>query len=140
MERRTMYLIGGLVVACILCSCIGLIAMIATGGLAALGLTGPATDAGESFMVALRDRDYNGAYNLCDPALQAELGGVEGLQTLVEAGSATPASWSFNSRQVSGNTATLSGSMTFANGQSGQVDLTLLNSGSSWLLTSFNLR
>ena len=140
MERRTMYIIGGLVGACILCSCIGLIVMVATGGLAALGLTGPAADVGESFMVALRDRDYNTAYRLCDPALQAELGSVEGLQLLVEAGSATPATWSFNSRQVSGNTATLSGNMTFESGQSGQVDLTLSSSGDSWLLTSFNLR
>lgn len=140
MERRTMYLIGGLVGACILCSCIGLIAMMATGGLAALGLTGPSAEVGESFMAALRDRDYNTAYNLCDPALQAELGGVEGLQTLVEGGSATPSTWSFTSREVSGNTATLSGSMTFENGNSGQVDLTLANSGSSWLLTSFYLR
>ena len=140
MERRTMYIIGGLVGACILCSCIGLIVMVATGGLAALGLTGPAADVGESFMVALRDRDYSTAYSLCDPALQVELGSVEGLQSLVEAGSATPATWSFNSRQVSGNIATLSGNMTFENGQSGQVDLTLINSGSSWLLTSFNLR
>lgn len=135
-----MYIIGGLVGACILCSCIGLVIMAATGGLAAFGLTGPAAEVGESFMAALRDGDYTTAYNLCDPALQVELGSVEGLQSLVEAGSATPASWSFSSRQVNGNNATLSGDMTFENGQSGQVDLTLINSDGSWLLTSFNLR
>ncbi len=134
-------LIGCVVVAVV----VGVIALacVALGGtaiLAGLGLTQPAATAGDAFMTALRDGDYDQAYSLCSPGLQKELGSAQDLQELIENGDAQPSQWSFTSRNISGDTGQLDGNVTLTGDRPGTVIIKLVKVGDAWKINGFNLK
>ncbi len=136
MNKKLLLIVGGLLAVCV----VGFIAVDAAGGALAIGGTQPAAKVGDSFMTALKSGDYAQAFGLCSPELQNKLQDAKGLQSMIEAGKAQPASWTFNSRNLSNGTAELAGDVTFAGGQTGNVSLVLGKSGSDWRVTGFNLK
>jgi hypothetical protein len=123
---------GGLLLVCIL------IAVVAAAG----GIVGtqPVADAGNAFLNALKQSNYDQAYSLCSPELQTKLGSAQQLKATVEQGKAQPVSWSFNSRSMSGNSGDLEGSVTMIGGVKGTVTLSLVKSGGAWKIIGFNLQ
>lgn len=112
--------------------------LIVAGG-SALVLTGGVTDAGNAFMSALRDGDYDTAYTLASPTLQADLGSADALQGGIERGQVIPTDWSFSSRNRNNNEGDLSGSVTFASGSDGRVALRLVRIDSEWRVEAIDL-
>jgi hypothetical protein len=139
-NRKTILIIVAVVLVLCIC-CVGIVIVVGLmGGLTALGLTQPAADAGEAFMTALKDNDFDKAYNLCTPALQRELQNARALETRVKNGKVQPTQWSFSSRNISGDQAQLDGSVTFVGNKEGTVRLTLTQVGGEWKVVGFNLR
>lgn len=102
------------------------------------------TKVGTDFMTALKDGDYETAYGLCHPDLQANIGTVADLKAGIEANAAQPKDWSFSSVNTTTDadkvtTATLEGSVTYQDGRSGGVTLELVQDGDTWVIVSFNL-
>ena len=59
MNRKTILIIVAVVLVLCIC-CVGIVIVVGLmGGLTALGLTQPAADAGEAFMTALKDNDFD---------------------------------------------------------------------------------
>ena len=140
MNRKVLLIIGAVLLAlCLLCGLIiGAVTLFPI--VLGFGATQPAADAGEAFMTALKSGSYPQAYGMCAPALQQELKSPQGLQQLVTNGKVQPASWSFSSRNVNGNSAQLDGTATFANGTQGTVRIVLAQNGSVWQVVGFNLK
>jgi len=136
MNRKVLLIIGAVLLALCAVCVVFFVAVFALG----LGATQPAADAGEAFMTALKSGSYPQAYGMCAPALQQELKSPQGLQQLVTNGKVQPASWSFSSRNVNGNSAQLDGTATFANGTQGTVRIVLAQNGSVWQVVGFNLK
>ena len=136
MNRKTILIIGGVILAlCLVCVCI-IVAAVALG----FGATQPAATAGENFMTALKNGDVAGAYNLCTPALQRELGSAQGMQTRITNGRVQPTQWSFSSRNINNDTAQLDGTVTFTGNREGNVTLVLAQVGGEWKISGFNLK
>ena len=131
-------IVVGVLVLC--CALIGVFVLV-TGGTAvgaALGLTQPAVDAGNEFMQALKDEDYEKAYDLCAPNIQEELGSVEGLQDFIESAERQPEEWKFSSREVNNDVADLSGPATFRFGEA-TLTLQLTKLGDNWKVNTFGI-
>jgi hypothetical protein len=138
-NRKTLtYVAIGCGVVAVLCIC-AFIAVFALGLGGALALTQPAADTGEAFMTALKNGDYAGAYKLCAPSLQRELGSAQRLQQLIEGGRARPTQWAFTSRDVNNDRAALTGTVTMIGGE-GTVALSLINTGGEWKIVAFDLK
>ena len=136
MNRKTLLIIGAVILGlCLVCVCV----ITAAVGLGLLG-TQPTATAGENFMTALKNGDAAGAYNLCTPALQRELGSAQGLDTRIKNGKVQPTAWSFSSRNVNNDTAQLDGTVTFTGNREGNVTLVLAQVGGEWKISGFNLK
>jgi len=117
------------------------IALLAMGlGCGAVNDIQQATAAGDSFMTALRDSDYAGAYAHSAPALQTELGSADKLKTVVEGGNVHPTKWSYSNRTVSGDQAVLDGDVTFTGDRQGTLHLVAQKSGSDWKVAGMNMK
>jgi hypothetical protein len=139
MSRRTIFIIVGAVVGvCVICGAIGVFA--AAVAVPAIALTQAPADQGEKFMTLLKQGDYDGAYDLCTPALQKKLGNGNGLGKLITGGNSQPAKWGINNRNLSGDRADLKGDVTFTNSRAGTLDLGLLKVGSAWKVDSFEMK
>ncbi|MEO6457696.1 MAG: hypothetical protein ABIO92_05415 [Chloroflexia bacterium] len=103
-----------------------------------MGLTQPAVDAGEKFMAALRDGNYDRAFELSTPSLQQEVGDAQMLRDALE--SKQPTKWSFTSRNIQNDIATLGGTTTYANNEPGQVEMELRKVGNDWMVSFINLK
>ncbi len=136
MNKKVVLIIGAVLLVC----CAGIVAVAALGGLAALGTTQPAAQAGENFMSALKAGDYSKAYDLCAPDLQSELKDVQGLETMITGGNVQPSKWNFTSRNVNNDTAQVEGNVTFTGDRSGTVSLVLNKMGNDWKVTGFHLK
>ena len=136
MNTKTILIIGAVVVMLCVCAFAAIIGIAILGG---VGLTQPSADVGEKFMTALKAGDYDSANGLCHPALQQKVGGAAGLKRLVESGKAQPSKWSFSSRNVNNDEATLEGTVTMAGGE-GTVKLDLVKVGNDWKIIAFNLQ
>ena len=132
--RSPLLIIGIIVLAVVLICGIG--GALLVGGV--LNATQPIANAGEAYMTALRDGDYNRAYDLSAPALQQEAGSAEGLQTVL--GTKPLASWSFNSRNISNNQGSLEGTTTYTDGSTGTVTMALTQVGSDWKVSGISLK
>jgi hypothetical protein len=103
-----------------------------------INATQPVANAGDAFMAALRDGDYNKAYDLSAPALQQEAGNAEGLQAAL--GTKPVASWNFTSRNISNNQGSLEGTTTYTDGSTGTVTMALTQVGNDWKVSGVSLR
>lgn len=133
---RTVIIIIGAVVA-VLCLC-GIVGTVLFGG-AIFGATQPAADKAEEFLVNIRDGRYGVAYELMSPGLQNQFPNGAAMGQRIEQVGVKPQTWSFNNRSVNNNTAEISGSVTFANGNRGTVEIELVNQGGTWFVDGFNL-
>jgi hypothetical protein len=97
-------------------------------------------DVGDEFLTALRDSDYQAAYNLAAPTLQSELRNADALRVRITERRLTPQSWSFNSRSIDNNVGRASGTVTYADGREGTVNLNFINDGNAWKISGFNLQ
>jgi hypothetical protein len=105
-----------------------------------MGATQPLADSGERFMTALKDGDYRKAYEMASPGLQKELQDPAGLERIVKGGNVQPATWSFSSRNISGDQGELKGTTTLTGGRPGEVAVVLGKVGSDWKITGFRIR
>lgn len=103
-----------------------------------MSATQPVVNAGEAYMMALRDGDYTRAFEMSDSALQQEVGDAEGLQAALSQRQLS--GWSFTSRAINNAQGTLSGTTTYTNGETGTVDMTLTQVGNDWKVAGINLR
>lgn len=106
--------------------------------LVVLKATGPAADVGESFLVALRDRNYRAAYNLCTNDLQAEIGSADDLRNLLEDNDAVPVSWTITSRKIENDQAQLLGNGSFSGGREADIEIVLDKVENTWLVSGFH--
>lgn len=119
-----------------------LIGLVAVAALAAaivtlvFSLTRPVVEAADTFMGALRDGDYSRAFSQSAPALQRELGGAEGYGRGI--GPYRPATWSWSQRSIRNGIGRVSGSVTYQNGTSGTVRLTMHQVDDSWRVEGYS--
>ncbi|MCA1553323.1 MAG: hypothetical protein LC737_02990 [Chloroflexi bacterium] len=110
------------------------------GGLDTIQVTAVGTD----FMTRLKNGDWNGAYNLCTPELQKELGSAANLNKRITDGKAQPASWSFadfSSITPTSSDAQIDGTATFSGNRTGTLRLVLDRVGANqWKISGFNLQ
>jgi hypothetical protein len=136
MNKKILLIIGGVaLVFCLLCV-IFFVVVFALG----MGATQPAASAGEAFMTALKNGDHAGAYNLCSPALQRELGNAGSLGTRIKNGKVEPTAWTFSSRDINNDTGQLDGTVTFTGNREGTVRLVLTQVGGEWKISAFSLK
>jgi hypothetical protein len=128
--KRLLVLLG-----IVLVLCIALFAFPIVGGLL---LTQPVAAAGDSFMAALRDSDFDAAYVLMTPELQSELESAQGLQNFIVANGVQPASWSFLSRSVNNDEGQLEGTLTTTANVELNVRLVLYNVGGQWKIAGMH--
>jgi hypothetical protein len=134
-RRRSPLLIIGIIVVAFLLLCGVGVALLIGGVFAA---TQPVANAGDAYMTALRDADYNKAFDLSTPSLQQEAGNADGLKAALS--SKKPASWSFTSRNISNNQGSLSGTTSYADGTTGTVDMVLNQVGNDWKVAGISLK
>jgi len=102
-----------------------------------LRATGPAYDAAESFMTALKDKDYPAAYDLCTRSLQQEVEGVQNFRRAIESNKANPVSWNFTSRSVNNDQAVISGDGVFTAGRQADIEVDLQKVDGAWKVYRF---
>lgn len=132
--RRILLIVGGIVLLLV----IGCVVLFGSVIGAVFGLTQPAVDAGDKFMAALRDGDYNRAYDLSHSSLQQQVGTADDLRQALEL--RAPATWSFTTRNINNGIATLQGSTTFKDGASGTVDMELRQESGAWKVSFVDLK
>jgi hypothetical protein len=138
MNKKTIFIIVGVVV--VLCCCLigAIVAVSSLGVFGGLAGTQPAVDVGDKFMNSLKDGNYDAAFATLHPALQQKIGNAQGLKRMVESGKAQPTKWSYSSRSVNNDTASLEGTASMLGGN-GTLSIELLKSGDVWKITSFDL-
>ena len=130
--------VGALAVLC--CIAVIVILLVTGGGAFALFNTlKPVSDAGDSFMGALRDSNYKAAYEICSPALQKELGTSENLRKMIEENNVKPVKWNFNSTDMKNENGELKGTVTLTENRAGSVHIYLVKTPNGWKIKSFNI-
>jgi hypothetical protein len=109
------------------------------GGCVALifSLTRPVVTAGDTFMTALKDGDFETAYAMGTPALREELGSPQRLEELF--GARRPVSWSWWNRQIQNQTGSVAGRVTYTGGGESEVVLFLLAVAGDWKVSGFRM-
>ena len=117
---------------------IGCIAFFAITFFAASNLTQPMTNAGESFLTAVRDGNYPAAFALCTPALQQELGDAQQFASSMQDIKLTK--WDFSSRRIENNTGYLEGTATLSGGKQASLQLALDQVNGDWKVSGYNIQ
>jgi len=122
------------------------IVLIVVGGLALFGgglflilswALGPMVQSGDSFMAALRDRQFEQAFALTTPSLQREVGDAARMGGSI--GNYQAAEWSWSQRSVRNGVGRLEGSVTYGAGRSGSVRLQLQQVDGQWRVEAYSL-
>ena len=120
-----------------------LLALLFASGCGAVDAGKDLADQGNAFMTALKDGDFQAAYDQMTPELQQEIGSVTDLQNMIVDNAATPTKWSLSSVNMSTeeglNKGTLEGSVDYADGKSGTVNLEYVQQDGAWKMLSFSL-
>lgn len=135
MNKKVILIIVGVVALFCVCAIVGVVLF---GG-AIFATTQPAVDVGDQFMNALKGGNYDAAFATFHPALQQKVGNAQGLKRLIESGKAQPTKWSFTSRNVNNDTASLEGTVSMTGGD-GALSIELLKVNDGWKITAFNLK
>jgi hypothetical protein len=129
--------------ACICAACVPLLITLGFGvgiGGLVIGEVRPMTQAGDAFLTAVSEGDYEQAYNLCSNSLQQELGSATGLKQIIERENRDyiPINWRFESMSMRSSDGETRGRVTYEDGARGTVELTYVNSRDAWLVSSFS--
>ena len=128
-----------------------ILGLVALGGCCVIGIaaivfiafqaTAGVAEAGDDFMNALKDGNYQTAYNMFSDDLKADVGGVENFQTSYLSLSpelrVDPESWSFSSRNIENDQGELSGEVTMKDGTKADVSLIFNKNGDEWELIGY---
>ncbi|MDX1994246.1 MAG: hypothetical protein SF029_17805 [bacterium] len=101
--------------------------------------TQPITEAGSTFLSALRAEDYPGAYRLLTGDFQERVDSPTGLRTLITEADAMPVIWSVNFRQIINSVAELGGNLTTTSGVQHSVRLQLRREDGEWRVADYSL-
>lgn len=113
MTRKRLLTVGA--IGCAIC---GITALMIVGVVALVfSLTAPLSNTGDMFFTALREGDYNRAYNLTHSDMRARLGSAERLSILAREYRLEPVSWWYWQQSIRNNTGRLEGQMTLENGE-----------------------
>jgi hypothetical protein len=120
-----------------------LLALVFASGCGAVSAGKDLADQGNAFMTALKEGDFQAAYDQMTPELQQEIGSVDALQSMIVDNAATPSEWKFSGVNMSTeegmNTGTLDGSVDYTDGKSGTVNLEYVQQDQAWKMLSFSL-
>jgi hypothetical protein len=92
-------------------------------------------DVANAFMVAMRDKDHDAAYELGTSEFQQQVEHPENLTILLD----DPRDWRFNSFSVKNGYGTVRGNVQFDDGSSSYITFTLQQEQGSWKIFSVNL-
>ena len=98
---------------------------------------------GADFMTKLKAADWAGAYALCTPTLQNDLGSAAGLSKRITDGKVQPVSWTFTdfgSVTSTSQDAQIDGTTDFSGGRKGTLRLVLNRVGAGWQISGFILK
>jgi len=98
---------------------------------------------GAEFMSKLKAGDWAGAYALCTPTLQNDLGSAAGLSKRITDGKVQPVSWTFadfGSVTSKSQEAQIDGTADFSGGRKGTLRLVLDRVGAGWQISGFSLK
>lgn len=135
--KKLILILGGLFVLGV--GGVILFVVIGIGGI--FGLTAPVVEAGDGFLNALKAGQYEQAYNMLNKDAQAEVGGPENLQRMIESNNARPKEWSFHSRSIDNNRGRAAGSLTFADGSNADsMVINVVKVDGKWKVYAFHLK
>src|SRR5262245_26432494 len=107
------------------CGCLALLVTVLLGAAAAAAGVGaifyllkPMGDAGNDFVTALHDENYDAAYALLAPELQDQFGDSSGLRGLILEYQLKPQTWNLNSYSMNNNTGDIIGHTVLSDGDS----------------------
>jgi len=120
-----------------------LLVLIITSGCGAVSAGKDLADQGNAFMAALKDGNFQAAFDQMTPELQQEIGSVDDLQSMIVDNAATPSEWKFSGVNMTTeegmNKGTLDGSVDYADGKTGTVNLEYVQQDDAWKMLSFSL-
>ena len=94
-------------------------------------------DVSNSFLSALKNGDYQAAFDLCDPGLQDELIDPSNMQSEIERYHIQPVRWEMYSKRTTADQAELVGSMEFQEAENGSFRIILRQVGEDWKVAMF---
>lgn len=97
----------------------------------------PITDAGNGFLEALRDEDYETAYTYLASHLQSQVESPKLLAGYMQEYDLQPQSWFFNQQSLRNNYGTLGGGITLKNGTDVGLAINLSLEGDKWRIVYF---
>lgn len=147
-------IIIGVVALVLLCCCCGIFALVgynfinntASSITSTLGTIvpeqGKVAIVGTTFLTSLKNGDWAGAYSICTPQLQKQLGNAAALGKKISDGRAQPVSWTFadfSSISPADQEAQIDGTVVLTGNKPGTLRLVFDRAGNSWQVSGFNL-
>lgn len=134
MNRTILALIGCVVVL----GCAGCIAFFAAIAGGVWFLVAPVSEAGDNFLIEVKEGDFATAYTMCHSDLKADLASAEDLQGFFAQNAPNITGWNFNSRNLDNNVGSLIGSVELADSSSRRIELYLLKEDGEWKISGIN--
>jgi hypothetical protein len=134
-KRRSPWLVIGGIVLLLLIVCVVGVGLLVTF---VFNQTQPVVNAGDAFMSALRDGNYDKAFDLCTTSVQQEVTDAKGLEDVFS--SFQPASWNFTSRSIDNNVGKLDGTVSYKKGDTGSVHIETEKVGEAWKISQAQLK
>lgn len=97
----------------------------------------PVSEAGNEFMNAIRDGDYQDVYALVDDRLKSTVEDATRLESIVLEYDAQPESWNFNSQRIENNFGEIEGTVTLEDGRTVPLMIQFVQSDGVWRITYF---
>lgn len=97
----------------------------------------PVSEAGNEFMNAIRDGDYQDVYALVDDRLKSVVEDTTRLESIVLEYDAQPESWNFNSQSIKNNFGEIEGTVTLEDGRTTPLLIQFVQLDGVWRVTYF---
>lgn len=111
---------------------VGIFAMVTTA-------LKPVVAVGDGFLEALRDEDYQTAFDFLNPGLQSRIADADNLRAYLREYSVEPESWTYNNQEINNNSGYLGGTVTYKNGTHDALTIQLAYEVNGWQITYFVL-